>query len=253
MIPPILAATAASAALGAISSLASAAQSSPASSASDAGATTGATVASKRNDQLDRTDFLTLLVAQLQAQDPLNPMDGADFSAQLAQFSSLEQLMSIDGRLAKLGEGAGAPATDPVSFLGREVAVAGGALSIVDGESLPIGFTLEEAGSVTLSLVDGSGKEVASVDLGAREAGRQSVDLDELAGAPDLADGEYGVKLTQRTATGETRELTALVFGRVTGVDLSADPPVLVVGDRRVALTDVREVREPAAMEKAES
>jgi flagellar basal-body rod modification protein FlgD len=47
----------------------------------------------KKKDPLGRDAFLTMLVAQLKNQDPLNPMQGSDFSAQLAQFSSLEQLL----------------------------------------------------------------------------------------------------------------------------------------------------------------
>lgn len=48
-----------------------------------------------RQTSLAKDDFLRLLVAQLGNQDPLNPQDGAQFVAQLAQFSSLEQLISI--------------------------------------------------------------------------------------------------------------------------------------------------------------
>ena len=47
------------------------------------------------NSDLGKDDFLQLLVAQLSNQDPMNPQDGAAFVAQLAQFSSLEQLISI--------------------------------------------------------------------------------------------------------------------------------------------------------------
>lgn len=50
----------------------------------------------------DQETFLKLLVAQLKNQDPLNPQDGAAFVAQLAQFNSVEQLISINKRLGKL-------------------------------------------------------------------------------------------------------------------------------------------------------
>jgi len=50
----------------------------------------------EKEDALGRDTFLTMLVAQLQNQDPLNPMDGTDFSAQLAQFSQLEQLINLN-------------------------------------------------------------------------------------------------------------------------------------------------------------
>ncbi|HWQ31700.1 MAG TPA: flagellar hook capping FlgD N-terminal domain-containing protein [Blastocatellia bacterium] len=50
----------------------------------------------------DKDTFLKLLVAQLKNQDPLNPQDGAAFVAQLAQFNSVEQLISINERLGQL-------------------------------------------------------------------------------------------------------------------------------------------------------
>ncbi len=52
----------------------------------------------------DKTEFLNLLVAQLKNQDPLNPMDNTEFVTQLAAFSSLEQLMSINQAVTKLAE-----------------------------------------------------------------------------------------------------------------------------------------------------
>jgi flagellar basal-body rod modification protein FlgD len=58
--------------------------------------------AGKSSQQLGQADFLKLLVTQLQNQDPMNPMDNQQFVAQLATFSSLEQLMSINNAVTKL-------------------------------------------------------------------------------------------------------------------------------------------------------
>lgn len=51
---------------------------------------------------IDKSQFLQLLVAQLRNQDPLNPMDNQEFVSQLATFSSLEQLISINQAVSKL-------------------------------------------------------------------------------------------------------------------------------------------------------
>lgn len=53
--------------------------------------------ANQGNQLADQQTFLRLLVAQLQTQDPMNPMDGTEFVSQLTQFSELEQLVSING------------------------------------------------------------------------------------------------------------------------------------------------------------
>ncbi len=58
----------------------------------------------KTNDALGKDEFLKLLVAQMKNQDPMNPMDGQQMAAQLAQFSSVEQLISANDTLAKIRE-----------------------------------------------------------------------------------------------------------------------------------------------------
>ncbi len=58
-------------------------------------------------ESIGKSDFLTLLVAQLQHQDPLNPLRNEEFVAQLATFSSLEQLISINEAVTKLADGGG--------------------------------------------------------------------------------------------------------------------------------------------------
>jgi len=78
--------------------------------------TTGTSTA-PTSAQQEQSQFLQLLVAQLKEQDPLNPMDGAQFVTQLAQFSSLEQLVSIRTDLDSMSKTAGSttqsPATTP--------------------------------------------------------------------------------------------------------------------------------------------
>ena len=56
----------------------------------------------KANDALGKDEFMKLLVAQMKNQDPLNPMDGQEMAAQLAQFSSVEQLQNANDTLAKI-------------------------------------------------------------------------------------------------------------------------------------------------------
>ena len=75
---------------------------------SAAGATgstsSGSSVYETTQKELGQETFLRLLVTELKSQDPLNPMDDKDFIAQLAQFSSLEQLQSIDGSMERLAQ-----------------------------------------------------------------------------------------------------------------------------------------------------
>jgi flagellar basal-body rod modification protein FlgD len=67
------------------------------------------------NSLADKDAFLQLLVAQLKNQDPLNPADGVEFLAQLAQFSQLEQLMGIRNEIQALRNDAAAAASQSAS------------------------------------------------------------------------------------------------------------------------------------------
>ncbi|HUJ19201.1 MAG TPA: flagellar hook capping FlgD N-terminal domain-containing protein [Nitrospirota bacterium] len=99
--------------------------------------TTGAASGSSTvppSQELGKDDFLKLFMAQLQAQDPLNPMDSSQFTTQLAQFSSLEQLTNINTQLTSLvqvqSSQQNATATD---LIGKQVQLTTGAYHTVTG------------------------------------------------------------------------------------------------------------------------
>ena len=76
--------------------------------------------------ELGREQFLTLLIAQLRNQDPLNPLESADFTAQLAQFSSLEQLFGMNETLTGIQDTLGAQETSNVlDYIGKSVKTLG--------------------------------------------------------------------------------------------------------------------------------
>ena len=266
MIPPTLAATAALAAARVLSS-AAARVAAPGSSGAPAAAgaadatrsaappSSGAAPASvavpsllapgdKRNDVVDQADFMRLLLAQLQNQDPLNPLDSANFSAQLAQFSSLEQLTQINKTLADGHTSSGTSRFEAVAFIGRQVTAAGDEISVADGAATTLDYRLATAGTVRARVLDASGREVAAVQLGTLAPGPYRLDLADLADVPHLADGIYSVRLTVSDGSGTAIPVDTSVSGRVTGVDLGTSPPTLLLGEQRVALADVTAIRE---------
>lgn len=252
MIPPVLAASAASTAMSVLSSIATTASDASTGSSGSSG-TSGASGTSgsgttKRNDAMGQTEFLSLLVAQLQNQDPLNPLDSADFSAQLAQFSSLEQLMQINQRLTDLGEDDGsAPTFDPVGLLGRDVTAKGNAVDVTGGESSALEYTLAEAGTVTVEVRSDSGTLISSADLGQIGSGTHVLDLDDISAVADLADGDYQVSVKVKKGDAAPAAVDTRIIGTVTGVDLTSNPPTVRIGDLEIPLGDVREVRAAAA------
>jgi len=199
----------------------------------------------KANDVVNQAEFMKLLIAQLQNQDPLNPMDSANFSAQLAQFSSLEQLTQIN---QKLGDQATDKAGrfDAVSFIGRDVTGTSTGIEVKGGTPTTLDYTVAAAGAVHAKVVDASGNVVADLALGTQAAGAHTFDLAQASGAPKLDDGLYAVVLTQADATGNATPIDTRITGRVTGVDLTGDAPALLLGARRLGITDVTEIREAA-------
>jgi flagellar basal-body rod modification protein FlgD len=254
MIPPSLAISAATSAFDLISSVASAATSNGSGDTSKTSGTggtggTGATTGTgkgKENDVVNQAEFMKLLIAQLQNQDPLNPLDSANFSAQLAQFSSLEQLTQINDKLGvaaedKIGR------FDSVGFIGREVTGPSAGIAVKDGVATTLDYTLESGGKVTAKIVNESGQLVATVPLDQQGAGAHTFDLSKVSGAPHLDDGQYAVVLSQADPSGgAATQIATTVTGRVTGVDLTGAAPVLLLGDRQLLVTDVTEIKEIA-------
>lgn len=255
MIPPTLAASVATSALGLISSVASNATSNSGSTSGTNGTNgsgniaTGSTRAptDKQKDVVNQAEFMKLLVAQLANQDPLNPLDSANFSAQLAQFSSLEQLTQINAKLDAANEET-IGRFEAVGFIGREVTGPSLGIAIENGEATTLDYTLDRAGEVHAKIVSPAGEMIASVPLGPQSAGKHVFDLSEVEGAPDLEDGEYAIVLTQADpGGGAADQIKTTVTGRVTGVDLTGDEPILLLGARRLVLTDVTSIKEPDA------
>ena len=103
-----------------------------------------------------KDDFLKLLVAQLENQDPLNPMDGTEFTAQLAQFSSLETLQSIDGGLSDLNAAQSTlHNSQAVSLIGKTVLYEGDTFSYTGEGMSDIQFRLDEPSCRLSEIIEG--------------------------------------------------------------------------------------------------
>jgi flagellar basal-body rod modification protein FlgD len=244
MIPPALAAAAATTAIGALSSIASAATGS-------SGSTTpisSDTATGTDNATIGQPQFLQLLVAQLQNQDPLNPMDSANFSAQLAQFSSLEQLTEINSKISALGQTpAPTQSFDPVGLLGRQVTATSSTVDVKSGSASALDYTLANAGNVSIEVHDAAGNLISSAQLGQLAAGEHILDLHDVPAFANLADGTYDVKINVQTPDGAKTAVDTRVNGTVTSVDLKSNPPVIKIGDIEIPLGDVRDVSAAAA------
>ena len=142
--------------------------------------TTGQTASTPAaTPEMGQNDFLTLMLAQLQAQDPLNPMDNADFVAQLAQFSQVSGLEKINKTVETLGAGMGDfRVASAANMLGRQVLVPGN-MARADAEGAVHGVVdlPEDASSVVVTYSHGvTGELLKSMPMGAQSKGDMAFD-----------------------------------------------------------------------------
>lgn len=193
----------------------------------------------------DLNRFLTLLVTQLQNQDPLEPLDANQFTSQLVQFASVEQQISQNANLEKLlAAQTRGGLTDAIGYLGTTIESKGAALPLQDG-SASASYTLAKAAAEAVAVVsDASGKMVFSAKVDP-SAGQHAFAWDGVAtDGRSLPDGTYGLQIVAKSATGASVPVAQTWFAKVTGVGSDANGTQLSVGDGSVRLEDVLSIRE---------
>lgn len=188
--------------------------------------------------------FLTLLTTQLKNQDPLNPLDNAQVTTQLAQINTVSGIERLNTTLTKLlGAYDDAQAMQSSSLIGKGVLVAGNNLVLSSGAG-GAGIKLDEAADqVTVKVLDASGKVVQSQNLGAREAGVFTFAWDGKNDADEqLPDGNY--KFSVEATKGTTKvNATALNAGMVSAVTRTSSGFVLELGNLgKVKFEDVQQI-----------
>jgi flagellar basal-body rod modification protein FlgD len=202
------------------------------------------------SDILGKDDFLTLLITQLQHQDPLNPTDSTEYTAQLAQFSSLEQLSNVNQNLEYLQlYQASINNAQAVSFIGKQIMALGNAIEVDQGAADGCEFDLTaDAAGVTVNIYDEGGDLVKTIEAGAMDAGRQTVQWDgtDQNGNP-VADGNYTFEVMAVDADDQHVEAVTYTSGVVSGVTFSQGTTYFIMKNQRIAIGDIVEVVQPDA------
>ncbi|MGA6924409.1 MAG: flagellar hook capping FlgD N-terminal domain-containing protein [Desulfosarcina sp.] len=196
---------------------------------------------------MGKDDFLSLLVAQLKHQDPLNPSDSTEFTAQLAQFSSLEQLQNIESTLAGFEVYQSASNNIQSSgFIGKRVTASGSMFGVDDGRPDPLQFDLnQDADSVYIQVYDKAGGFVTDIQAGARPAGEQQLAWDGRdSNGMVVDDGTYTFTVMAMNADGTVVSSTSYTTGIVTGVDYKTGGTNLLIDNREVPLSSVIRIEE---------
>lgn len=196
-------------------------------------------------DKLGRDQFMTLLVAQLKYQDPLNPMESADFTAQLAQFSSLEQLFNINDNLEILqGRGDTDSIENLLDYIGKEVRWPDNNVIVGGGVASGGSYELPQRGDVVISIFDDDGFEIRRIYRKDQSVGKHNLDFDGKDGdGRSVPDGNYSFAVEAVDAQGRQISVKSGLTGLVSAVTYKGDVPYLVCGDHIISPANVIEVR----------
>ncbi|MDE5831591.1 MAG: flagellar hook assembly protein FlgD [Desulfovibrio sp.] len=210
---------------------------------------------------LDKDSFMLLLVTQFKYQDPLNPMDDKEFISQMAQFSSLEQMMNMNESMEGLTEATNNQTLiNATSYIGKQVSVAGntiGKVTDATGVSTISTFRYAFGDNVTkgtLSVKDGNGNTIYTEDLAGKQAGvtfEFNWDGKNGAGLP-ADDGVYTVTLSAFNSSGEAVLSDQVVDATVTGlVNQNGSVYLGMDGGQLLELSNIRQVTLPKTVANA--
>jgi flagellar basal-body rod modification protein FlgD len=196
---------------------------------------------------LGKDDFLKLLITQLQNQDPLNPADSTEFISQLAQFSSLEQLTSVNDNLkvVQLFDQS-INNSQAVNFVGKTIKASGSMFELESGKTHEIQYQLgEDADAVYVSIFNASGETVRKIEMDNMSAGDQSVvwdGKDENGNAASA--GTYSFSVQAKNSDGEAMATAAYIKETVTGVSYHDGSTYLLAKDIEIPYSAILEVTE---------
>jgi len=188
--------------------------------------------------------FLTLLVTQLRNQDPLNPMDNAQMTTQLAQISTVDGIERLNATLQALMESSNdSEAVQAAELVGRGVLVPGSGLRMLQGTAVGGVELAEPADQVKVTIQDANGIALRTLNLGPQDAGTVSFKWDGKAdnGTPAV-DGAY--RIAVEAVRGDAKvSATALELGVVSSVTRTSQGARLNLGTLGAfKLADIRQI-----------
>jgi flagellar basal-body rod modification protein FlgD len=209
------------------------------------------TTAAAGSVEEDTNKFLTLLVTQLQNQDPMNPLDNAQLTSQLAQLSTVTGVNKLNTTLETLKTSyQQAESMQAANIIGHGVLTAGKGITLSKSASL-LGVDLATAAdNVKVVIYDGAGKAVHEIDLGAQGAGTLPLGWNGETGEKDaagkaivLADGAYTFDVVATRGGEKLKDATGLTFGSVASVSTgTAGVKLNVPGVGSISMADVKQI-----------
>ena len=194
---------------------------------------------------LGKNDFLKLLVAQLEHQDPLAPQEGQEFAAQLAQFSSLEQLTNINDNLqTSQAYDLALSNSSMVNLIGKSVDAPGNSFELGEGETETLSFSLaEEASDVAVNVYDSTGALVSTSNIGATSAGiKEFVWSGKDGSGGQLPEGTYTFSISAQDSSGNFIETQTFAAGLVSDIIFEGTQAFAIVNGQKINVSEISKV-----------
>jgi len=197
------------------------------------------------SNALGKDDFLQLLVAQLQAQDPLDPQSAEDFSAQLAQFSSLEQMTNVNANLEQIQKFEQAVNNSSlVNLIGKNVDAPGNRIDLNSPGAKTLNYNLQEdAAKVDIEIFDSTGKQVTTIALAEQPGGTNQVVWSGVDSQGKPVDpGIYTFQIKAKTAKGDEIPAQTFISGKISDVVFEEDGAYAIIDGQKLAVSEVSRV-----------
>lgn len=196
-----------------------------------------------------RDDFLTILLAQLKFQDPLDPMEGTEFIDSITRLSSVEQSINQSARLESIESLLKADRDNfgsPVSYLDKEIEFNTPLVNLKDGRA-EFSYDIPERPDDVFIVIQDTQGDVVRRANGEKVSGKNTIIWDGLdnSGNP-LPDGEYFITVDYAIGEGEEAKITSVdtvTKGIVTGANFESDDVVLLVGNIKTSVGDIISIR----------
>ena len=201
---------------------------------------------------MGKEDFLKLMLAQLKNQDPLNPMEGTEFAAQLAQFTSLEQLMNLNDSM-DTSINANYYLTQSINntlastLIGKEVKLNGNTFQYTGQESASIGYNLSSpASTVSVKIYNESGQLIKTIENAPKNSGDNKLiwDFTDNEGNK-VPQGKFRFEVEAKDSENNKISNLSYVLGKIEGVKFTANGTMLVVNGAQYLLSDIMEIYNP--------
>ncbi len=174
---------------------------------------------------LDRQDFMKLFLAQMQYQDPMEPMNNYEVAAQLAQFSNMEATMGMADNMEKLLEFQTSQNNlQLLTLMDKGVQGFGNTMGVVGGVSTPTQFTLYDAADFcVVEIYDAAGKLADTINVGYAAAGSHDLAWDAtMPNGDKVPDGAYTYRVDALSPAGQQVEVEYRTTGKVTGLEFDS-------------------------------